>query len=190
MATEIMSQKLILLTSPDASREVKRAAGEAPIIHNFQHDLESFFWLLLWILTTRISACPPGLKDYTDQLFPVHGDPFMSRVMDFQNRVIGFSVRRHLPDNMKVFADHIRNLNNALCEASIKRLLLFDDVASYVPLYGAVRKALEFCMERSHLVELKAGNDRPKRKRLDSTQPVRTSPYSVSLAARAGNDQA
>ncbi|EJF57480.1 hypothetical protein DICSQDRAFT_173936 [Dichomitus squalens LYAD-421 SS1] len=59
MATEIISQRLILFSNPDLSSEDQMNALLKPIIHNFQHDLESFFWLLLWILTTRISTCTP-----------------------------------------------------------------------------------------------------------------------------------
>ncbi|TBU26366.1 hypothetical protein BD311DRAFT_779715 [Dichomitus squalens] len=175
MATEIISQRLILFSNFNLSLEDKKDALLKPIIHNFQHDLESFFWLLLWILTTRISTCTPHLKSYTDRLFLVDGRLDQThRVTPFRERTIGSEVQGLLPDDMKVFADRIHILNQALCDASIKRHLDFGNVASYVHLYGAVREALNFCMEKSDLVKLAARKGEAvtkilKRKRIDST---------------------
>ncbi|EJF57481.1 hypothetical protein DICSQDRAFT_140360 [Dichomitus squalens LYAD-421 SS1] len=95
---------------------------------------------------------------------------------------------------MKVFAGRIRILNQALCDASIKRHLDFGNIASYVHLYGAVREALNFCMAKSDLVKLAASKGEAdtnilKRKRINCMQPVRASPHRTSLAARASNDR-
>ncbi|TBU29525.1 hypothetical protein BD311DRAFT_777439 [Dichomitus squalens] len=139
MATEILSQELILFSNSSVSSKDKEAARGEPIIHNFQHDLESF-WLLLWILTTRLPTCTPGfdLKIYTDQLFLVRGLFYIwpDRLNPYRNMTIGLDVRRYLPDDMKVFADCIQSLNKALYDASINRLLDFGNTASYAPLYG------------------------------------------------------
>ncbi|TBU55147.1 hypothetical protein BD310DRAFT_1041318 [Dichomitus squalens] len=195
MATENISQRLILFSNPDLSSEDKKNARRKPIIHNFQHDLESFFWLLLWILTTRISTCTPHLKSYTDRLFLVDGLLDQThRVTPFRERTIGSEVQGLLPNDMKVFAGRIRILNQALCDASIKRHLDFGNIASYVHLYGAVREALNFCMAKSDLVKLakssgEADTNILKRKRINCMQPVRASPHRTSLAARASNDR-
>ncbi|TBU58829.1 hypothetical protein BD310DRAFT_818672 [Dichomitus squalens] len=176
MASEIISQRLILFSNPDLSSEDQMDAVLKPIIHNFQHDLESFFWLLLWILTTRISTRTPDLVSYTNRLFLVDGlsNLWPGRVTPFRERTIGSEVEDLLPDDMKVFADRIHILNQALCDASIKKHLDFGNVASYVHLYGAVREALNFCVEKSDLVKLAARKGEAvtkilKRKRMDST---------------------
>ncbi|KAJ2930979.1 hypothetical protein H1R20_g6112, partial [Candolleomyces eurysporus] len=71
MAHELLSRNYIRVgtqslergTTKDTRRQkdsqrIVRSAGKHPLRHNFQHDLESVFWIALWIITARIDHTP------------------------------------------------------------------------------------------------------------------------------------
>ena len=60
MAIELHSDVAIYQESPfsmrieDWNKQVTSAESQPPIRHNFQHDLESVFWILAWLVFTHI----------------------------------------------------------------------------------------------------------------------------------------
>ncbi|TFK45764.1 hypothetical protein OE88DRAFT_1100184 [Heliocybe sulcata] len=58
IAVEIATQSHIYIPASDIRMRPKAQEEYHQVIHHFQHDLESFFWLLLWTLLARTPGTP------------------------------------------------------------------------------------------------------------------------------------
>ncbi|KAG8950086.1 hypothetical protein FRC04_007940 [Tulasnella sp. 424] len=127
--------------------DLKRSIG---VIHNFEHDMESIFWLLLWILSVRFppertaqqerecqravstifqntSQCPPE----REQIFTCKG-------------ALELFLKRWINPDLKLFG-HLVWLRTALAVGYLQRAFNFNDLASYAELYHYVSTVLESC---------------------------------------------
>ncbi|KAI0671335.1 hypothetical protein C8Q78DRAFT_1078165 [Trametes maxima] len=128
----------------DEMLEKAETSGSGHVVrHNFQHDLESFFWIMTWLIVTRIEG---------DHHAEVAALLFRSRAEHFQLS------RQNFLLNEDVFLDNLRKLRaglprslrkgllmmrTALCGAYLGRGARYDDISTYSPLYDVFRRALD-----------------------------------------------
>lgn len=58
---QLFVRKLVTHSDPWLETHLDVTASPLPVIHNFQHDLESLWWIVLWIVTMRMNH-PPSQK--------------------------------------------------------------------------------------------------------------------------------
>ncbi|KAA1475769.1 hypothetical protein DENSPDRAFT_842618 [Dentipellis sp. KUC8613] len=113
------------------------------IIHNFEHDLESFFWLLLWSITTRlrndeIDTLVNPIFQHNLNCSPQREEAFITE------NCIQQPLTNLLPDAMKKLPILIEILRDNLYCAYLERSEI-GKLESYSGLYGIVREALHRC---------------------------------------------
>ncbi|EAU89706.2 other/FunK1 protein kinase [Coprinopsis cinerea okayama7 len=54
MACEILTKSLISKTGTGKGVSRRKGPNKLPVIHNYQHDLESLWWIILWAITMRV----------------------------------------------------------------------------------------------------------------------------------------
>ncbi|KAI0349306.1 hypothetical protein OH77DRAFT_1525784 [Trametes cingulata] len=148
MAVELLSRETIYKEGPSLHlRDMGqlRASARPPLAirHNFQHDLESIFWILAWLVLTHI----PGqdLAATSDELFHSKNPRF-------------YIAREHFLIDHNSCAGRLRSLSEDLPAHITGGLLLLrhylythyvarknsiGDVSTYSPIYGRFRKTLE-----------------------------------------------
>ncbi|OSC97822.1 hypothetical protein PYCCODRAFT_1461655 [Trametes coccinea BRFM310] len=111
--------------------------------HNFQHDLESVFWILTWLVFTHI----PGqdCAHVTDELFQSQNPHFDFARREFlTDRGVCArqleSLRRDLPP---VLAWGVLAMRGVLYVNYCHRKSSYHDMATYSLVYGQLRKILE-----------------------------------------------
>lgn len=80
-----------------------------PVVHNFQHDLESVWWIVLWTCTLRVNYEPS--RTWARTIFRNSNKLCRERELCFTSPIRG-TLRKKLQANLKVFAaplDKIRN---------------------------------------------------------------------------------
>ncbi|KAI0371303.1 hypothetical protein BV20DRAFT_1051710 [Pilatotrama ljubarskyi] len=111
--------------------------------HNFQHDLESMFWILTWLVFTHI----PG-QDCAEtivELFHSRSPRFSIARLDFLTdhkrckKRLG-SLRQDLPP---VIRAGLLTMRVALHNGYLQRGTSIGDMSSYSPIYGQFRNILE-----------------------------------------------
>ncbi|EAU88875.2 other/FunK1 protein kinase [Coprinopsis cinerea okayama7 len=58
MAWELQSSRHFLPPTTEIGMARRTAHPKKPVVHNYQHDLEPLFWILLWLLTMRSKLSP------------------------------------------------------------------------------------------------------------------------------------
>ncbi|KAL1739097.1 hypothetical protein HDZ31DRAFT_1537, partial [Schizophyllum fasciatum] len=111
--------------------------------HNFQHDLESVFWIMLWVMITRLEG--ERCNDAATRLFGRKETHFITgrQINLCQGVYFALSIqglRSGLPSN---FYAGLLSMRKELCNAYKQRKFNFGDMASYSPVYGRLREALE-----------------------------------------------
>ncbi|KAI0363678.1 hypothetical protein BV20DRAFT_94861 [Pilatotrama ljubarskyi] len=119
-------------------------SSQMPAIrHNFQHDVESIFWILTWIVFTHIPR-----QDCTH----ITANLFHSRSPEFatsrQNFLLHWgachksleSLRSDLPP---MLTSGLLTMRAILHNHYLWRKLSIDDLSSYSPIYGLFRKVLD-----------------------------------------------
>ncbi|KAI0650052.1 hypothetical protein C8Q79DRAFT_1101288 [Trametes meyenii] len=142
-------------------KDALQPAGSGPIRHNFQHDLESFFWILTWLVVARVA-------EGQDQQHPSISDAATTTLtLLFDRATPGFLMnRRNFLLDRAYFDARLRCLRpedrsepsdvpgeklygglfvmrTVLRACYMNRQLRFDDVASYAPAYALFREVLQ-----------------------------------------------
>ncbi len=121
--------------------------------HNFEHDMESLFWLFLWIVLVRF----PGQRKCAEQRDFACA---MDAIFLYSN--VCTSVRsglitsagclrklltRWLAQDLQPIAEPLVALCDALYHGYMSRELNFGDMSSYAGLYECLRRPLEHCLQ-------------------------------------------
>ncbi|KAA1476268.1 hypothetical protein DENSPDRAFT_827146 [Dentipellis sp. KUC8613] len=152
MAVEIQMQGPIAPWLPQQLWRPKKASppaknAENPVAYNFQHDLESFFWLLLWTVTLRVDDAK--LQAITKPMFREEPGCSNERRNAIAKGLSEEALEEALPEPIKSFAE---------CLAGFAGNMLFgygsrrseDDlrnIATYSPLYGPAREIIDNCVK-------------------------------------------
>jgi len=89
-----------------------------PVIHNFQHDLESLFWVMLWIVTARV-----GHKQsfaFSQKIFHTSLTLHRSRLNAFTETILD-ELKACLHPDLKCLAQDLNELRAALHEECLRR---------------------------------------------------------------------
>ncbi|KAI9061254.1 hypothetical protein FKP32DRAFT_1594640 [Trametes sanguinea] len=131
-------EKLEDIDQPSAPASPRRA-----IRHNFQHDLESIFWILTWLVLTRIPG--QNCADVTDVLFHSQSYDFHFARKEFlidtdycAEKLAG--LRPDLPSQIR---RGLRKLRKILYKHYLSRGDSIGDISTYSPLYGLFRNVLQ-----------------------------------------------
>ncbi|KAI0368150.1 hypothetical protein BV20DRAFT_490346 [Pilatotrama ljubarskyi] len=113
------------------------------IRHNFQHDLESIFWILTWIVFTHIPR--QDCKHVTAKLFHSRSYEFTTSRQNFllNSDACSESLKSLRPDLPYMLATGLLNMRDILHNHYLDRELLIGDPSSYSPIYGSFRIALK-----------------------------------------------
>ncbi|RXW20599.1 hypothetical protein EST38_g5253 [Candolleomyces aberdarensis] len=145
MAHEILTRNYIRVGTQDIDEgTLKEARNEArqrivcppsekhPLRHNFQHDLESVFWIALWIVTARIDH-PPSRQN-ANLIFTSTADlhPSTARQSAFVLNIIG-TLSECLVEPLLPLAHTLEKVRNDLYRAAFYRgdKLAWQDEKSY-----------------------------------------------------------
>ncbi|TFY70847.1 hypothetical protein EVG20_g2144 [Dentipellis fragilis] len=115
------------------------------MIHNFEHDLESFFWLLLWTITVRTGDI--NTQNLVSSIFLQSSQCSPDRekaITDSRGLISGLNT--NISQELKELVEPVARLRRALMWGYVNRKQAFSDLATYSPLYGHVRKALGQCL--------------------------------------------
>lgn len=156
MAVEI--QKQILFYNPRTTRSKPPRRGDMPrfdlqtpigVIHNFEHDMESIFWLFLWTLLVRFpSARSVGQpKEFAHALSAIFQDtsqcpPERERIFTLDG-ALDTLLQHWLDPELRPISAPLVKLCEALLIAYHERKFNFGDMASYAQLYPYLLDALE-----------------------------------------------
>mgnify|MGYP001455803475 CR=1 FL=1 len=198
MATEILQSFYIGQDGPSASDAdydtsdlsafYKTSSDERKdprVIHNFQHDLESLFWVLLWISLTRVGHQPS--EEYSWELFVPQMRLSNARRDAFVNEHGLADLPKLLRSDLNCIFPHIRALKKALYKGSI-RLTVNEGwflAESYQRIHGQFSDLLHIFHEECRMLEavklISLGNDPSKmrtrefRSKIDLDQAESTS---------------
>ncbi|TFY59789.1 hypothetical protein EVG20_g7659 [Dentipellis fragilis] len=122
------------------------SGNEDPVmIHNFEHDLESFFWLLLWTITVRTGDVKT--QNLVSSIFHQSSQCSSARekaITDGRELIKGLNT--NICQELKDLVEPVARLRRALMWGYVNRKETFGDLTTYSPLYGHVRKALGLCL--------------------------------------------
>ncbi|KAI0649532.1 hypothetical protein C8Q79DRAFT_518486 [Trametes meyenii] len=124
-------------------KKVKTSRSGRGVRHNFQHDLESFFWIATWLVVTRIEG--HHYADVATQLFRSKADHFQLNRRQFLIDEDVFlaklqGLRSDLPEDLCV---GLYMMRATLYDAYLDRESRYDDMSTYSPLYDVFRQALK-----------------------------------------------
>lgn len=154
MPVEIQNQMTFFEPRVDDISAVKWA--ELPIIHNFEHDLESIFWVILWFLARRIepvrSQCPQECEWWWERVFQNSTEASRAREAALMGRGLYRRLFKHwehwehasLSDDFRqALAEIVALTGRALFDGYRDRGERFDDPTTYCTLYATVEEAIQ-----------------------------------------------
>ncbi|TFK45769.1 hypothetical protein OE88DRAFT_1096107 [Heliocybe sulcata] len=128
MAVEIASELHIFVPQ----RGFRRKADSIRVhhvIHNFQHDLESFFWLLLWTLLDRIEGTPTS--QWLVKTVFMENDLIVRRKVLTDTGYLGEMLSKALPNCLAPYREELEWFSGALFTGYMLRESKIEDIASY-----------------------------------------------------------
>ncbi|KAG8914999.1 hypothetical protein FRC01_003836 [Tulasnella sp. 417] len=174
MAVEIQKQVPIYYPIPSMpSLDEEEPWSNLPtftgVIHNFEHDMESIFWLFLWTLLVRF---PPKRsaeqeKEFTGILSAIFQDisrcPIDRERLFVRSGDLGAFLTRWLNPELQHISGPLLRLRRALIVGYYKREYNFGNRASYPWLYPFLLEALESVAKANKSPPLTASSqvDRP-----------------------------
>ncbi|KAI8974041.1 hypothetical protein BD414DRAFT_498981 [Trametes punicea] len=149
MAVELHSGVAIYQESPfsvrieDWNKRVTSAKSRLAIRHNFQHDLESIFWILAWLVFTHIPE--QNCAHITANLFHSTSSQFVASRQNFLlNSDVCIQCLECLrPDLPPMLTTGLVTMRAILHKYYLDRRLSIGDLSSYSPIYGLFREVLE-----------------------------------------------
>ncbi|KIO32593.1 hypothetical protein M407DRAFT_18367 [Tulasnella calospora MUT 4182] len=155
MAIEI--QKQVLIYNPDATGSMPSRGRRVPqsnlptltsVIHNFEHDMESIFWLFLWILLVRFPSerSAEQEKEFAGVLSAIFQDtslcpPERERVFTTSG-ALDTLLKHWLNPELRPISDYLLTLREALVVGYHQRKFDFGNRPSYAALYPFLIDAL------------------------------------------------
>ncbi|KAA1476312.1 hypothetical protein DENSPDRAFT_884235, partial [Dentipellis sp. KUC8613] len=129
--------------------------SESPrMIHNFQHDLESLFWVFLWTITVR--AGNEKTRQHVAQIF--QQDSHCSRERELvitAGRELVRELEGLMPQELKEFLGPIRVFSYVLMNGYLSRHFELGKLSTYSELYGFVRTLLSQCLDIAEILDIR-----------------------------------
>ncbi|KAA1476309.1 hypothetical protein DENSPDRAFT_843225 [Dentipellis sp. KUC8613] len=129
--------------------------SESPrMIHNFEHDLESLFWVFLWTITVR--AGNENTRRHVARIF--QQDSQCSREREKVITAGGDLVEELeglMPQELKDFLGPIRVFSYILMNSYLLREFELGNLSTYSQLYGFVRKLLSQCLDIAEILDIR-----------------------------------
>lgn len=124
------------------------------VMHNFQHDMESIFWILLWTILVRFPCdlhSPKERSEFAGILSEIFQDtsicnPRREQVFT-QAGTLSDILATYLASQLKPLRVAVDVLRRVLVDGYLKRECKFDNMPSYSSLYQYLQKALSICQE-------------------------------------------
>ncbi|CDO76321.1 hypothetical protein BN946_scf184414.g3 [Trametes cinnabarina] len=147
MAVELQTEDTIYkeISGSKRLKDYKRQKASSPprIRHNFQHDLESIFWIMTWLVFTHI----PGqdCADVAAKLFHSRDLRFLTNRHKFltDKDICAHWLETLRSDLPPVLTDGLLVMRNDFHLGYHSRGRSIGDLSSYAPLYGQIRETLE-----------------------------------------------
>jgi len=122
------------------------------VVHNFEHDMESIFWLLLWTLLVRF-PCNLDSNKERSEFAGILSEIFQDTSICSRKRERVFSqmgflhdlLARFLAPQLKPLQAPLDALRTALVTGYLRRKHEFNDLSSYSILYKFLRMTLIIC---------------------------------------------
>ena len=142
MALEILDTAYLFNTTAKVKNSFKRTyENESPetpaVIHNFQHDLEPVWWLVLWLVTDNVVDSPS--KEFARLVFQNCMIPSREQRNAFvSNGWLKSCLNDVLKDSLSAFIGDLEELRSQLYSHCIERTMngKLDDPCSYVKIYN------------------------------------------------------
>ncbi|TFY65936.1 hypothetical protein EVG20_g5161 [Dentipellis fragilis] len=127
------------------SRSTIEQSKSPRMIHNFEHDLESLFWVLLWTITVR--AGNESTRRHVARIFQQdsHCSREREEVITAGNELVG-ELEELVPQELKEFLGTIDVFSYVLMNGYLTREFKLGDLSTYSRLYGFVRKLVSECL--------------------------------------------
>jgi hypothetical protein len=110
--------------------------------HNFQHDVESFFWLLLWTLTGRLDD--DKIQNYSKSIFqnsPFCPEPRYRVIVNTREEL--YCLQTMAPKEMQPLYSYLPYLGARLHKAYVEREYRFEDLTTYCDIICAAYDVLQ-----------------------------------------------
>ncbi|KIO21041.1 hypothetical protein M407DRAFT_29307 [Tulasnella calospora MUT 4182] len=158
MAIEIQRQVLIYDPNPLTAWSMPELDGDVPqsnlqtptgVIHNFEHDMESIFWLFLWTLLLRFPSkrSAEQKKEFAGALSAIFQDttlcPPEREHIFTRSGALNTLLKRWLNPELQPISGPLVKLQIALVVGYRTRQFNFGNMASYAELYPYLLRALE-----------------------------------------------
>ena len=122
------------------------------VVHNFEHDMESIFWLLLWTLLVRF-PCNLDSNKQRSEFAGILSEIFQDTSICSPRREQVFSqvgllrefLAKFLAPQLEPLQVLLDALRGALLAGYVRRGHNFDDLSSYSTLYMYLRVTLSAC---------------------------------------------
>ncbi|TFY51829.1 hypothetical protein EVG20_g10819 [Dentipellis fragilis] len=157
MAVEIQHQMYFNATRSDRKRSIRDVRSRPTqnigrkndyhVIHNYEHDIESFFWLLLWTITARIDS--EALQAFARPIFdygPGYGSS-RERILKAMGTASPQQLAELLPSSISILAEYVDIFANNLYLAYMDRGHNIGGLATYSTIYGLAREVLNACLD-------------------------------------------
>jgi hypothetical protein len=158
MAVELMGQEPFYVpTWPGQKMNLFELDSKASVFphfhHNFQHDVESFFWLFLWMLIGRVDD--ENLHDYSKFIFQnsLNSCPYRRRVIRQSTAELQY-LRSIFPQEMQFLLQHIWDFARGLHEAYLDRQDKFELLTTYCGIIYQGYEALKLSLDRIRETEI------------------------------------
>jgi len=148
MPHEILSKRYLGISQTSRRSDEEIANGYAPprsdvhVVHNFQHDLESLWWAVLWTLTYRSGHAPARI--YAGRIFQNQMTLPDARIRAFEYSIVTHLTKCLSPD-LQCFVSTMELLREILWNHYILRTeedLLFN-MNSYTSTYSFFQTSFE-----------------------------------------------
>ncbi|TFY58406.1 hypothetical protein EVG20_g8164 [Dentipellis fragilis] len=157
MAVEIQHQVYFNTTQSHQKRSIRDVRSgptqnigrktNYQVIHNYEHDIESFFWLLLWTITARIDS--EDLQAFAKPIFD-HGPGHKSsreRILKSMGTASPQQLPELLPSSISIVAEYVDIFAHNLFLAYLDRGRNIGGLATYSTIYGSAREVLNACLD-------------------------------------------
>ncbi|TFK45762.1 hypothetical protein OE88DRAFT_1740027 [Heliocybe sulcata] len=144
MAIEIASQLHLFLPERGFGKKAHPLRTHH-VIHNFQHDLESFFWLLMWTLLGRIEGT--RVSRWLVKTVFMENDLTVRRKVLADMDYLGKMLSKGLPDCVASYQEDLEWFSGALFTGYMLRKSKIEDIASYAEPHCIASAVLAECHE-------------------------------------------
>jgi hypothetical protein len=125
-----------------------RESISTAIIYNHEHDVESFYWLLLWTLIDRVEHVPSQIvvKEFYSNRSEC---PPLRAVAGYSPVTLRRKLKSSLHSSLTGVEQEMSDVWKILCTAYNEREDNLSDVTTYSRLYDPVRQLLGNCLQAS-----------------------------------------